>query len=514
MRACADLVSMLILAVLLAWSFEARAIGGHREEQDICAGQECPVNGNTADNAGSAMLQVQKHQARKTWISRDPIHEPTPEIGTHMSLARDGNRPDLNDTSAPVGDEFSARAAIRLEMARRALMVEDEDEDFEEYTQMEQPVDETFDPDMISGANAELSEEGYSAIATICCPLEMSQFAERLINQLGFVVCDEGSLQGMVAWYYCKNQTRTFVEMVEESIAAAQAQGECAWVGTESSCPEMSANCPHFPDATAHRRRSCRYRKMVNTTTTTASPSEPTTTNGPFYCSPGTATALDFGRSNVTLNNLGGAGPGEGVEKLTYQGIGTYQGSSIDLVVKAGGVYVPDDATQNGIEANRGQVNVKSSTAAELTFRFQYTATKKTVQLPEFYFTFLDIDDSDSRHQERIYVTGFQHDLEEEVKDFETELLPDGRTLYKSLQVGGTWDEPTDPLKLGVIADPSDPSRTVDQRKRAVMLVFRDTSQFSVTLEVVERESTGSASGGRNFMFAGESSLLDLCPTQ
>jgi hypothetical protein len=407
-------------------------------------------------------------------------------------------------------DEATATAAsIRVEMARRALSGDVGDED----QGGEQPVNEAFDSDLISGATAELSEAGYLVLATLCCPLEMSLFAERVVQHLGFVVCNEGSLNGMVAWFYCKNQTRTFAELVADSINAAN--GECAWVGSESKCPTMSENCPHFPDNGAHRRRNCGFRKIVNTTTSKEPPAF-TTMEAPFSCDLDIATSLDFGRSNLTVNNLGGNGPDDsGSSSLIYQGIATYQGSSVDLVIRAEGDYVAADTAENGIRDQHGQINVMSGHAVELVFSFRYSATKAEVVLPEFYFTLLDMDQSDTKHQERVYINGFAHAIHEDINDFEAEMLMDGRTLYKSLQSGETWDDPPDPGNLGVVADPENSVNTVDQRKRAAMLVFRDTSRFTVTLEVSDSDNVGVSdsddSTGRNFIFSGESSLIDLC---
>jgi hypothetical protein len=384
-------------------------------------------------------------------------------------------------------------------MARRALTMDGDEED----GQSEQPADEDFDPDLISGATAELSEEGYAAVAMICCPLEMSIYTERLIEHLGFVVCNDGSLQGMVAWFYCQNQTRTFQELVDDSIAGAAS--ECAWVGTEEQCPDMSPNCASFPDTTAHRRRTCRYRKMVNTTTTT-------TTQSTFKCNTSKAIELDFAQSTVTHNNLGGKGPGSGTEQITYRGIGHYLNASIDLVVSAVSDYEPGNSSDNIMTGHRGQISLMSGHSVDLLFQIEYTGSKHPVTLPQFYFTWLDIDESDVQHRERIYVSGFEADITEDIQDFEREMLSDGRTLYKALEVGDTWDDPADPSQLGVIVNPADATQMVDQRKRAVMLVYRHTSNFSVTLEISQKSEATPIS--RNFIFSGQSKLIERCPQE
>jgi hypothetical protein len=368
------------------------------------------------------------------------------------------------------------------------------------------------DETLISGATAELDEAGYSSVVTLCCHLEMTIYAERLVTHLGFVVCNEGSLQGAVAWYYCKNQTRSFAELVEEVIAAAD--GECAWVGTESKCPTISDQCPHFPDTTSHRRRNCNYRKSLATATTSAAPSASTTTEAPMTCDTSLATPLNFASSSVTTNNLGGQGPSksEPLKALVFSNIATYAGASVDLSVTSTGTYTPADSTENGLINGHGQINLQSGTSVELTFRLIDSATGTPVSLPEFYFTFLDMDHSDVHHRERLYVSNFSgHSLKEDINDFEEELLVDGRALFKSQKTGHSWDDPTDPANLQVVSDPDDASITVDQRMRSVMMVFRAVSEFTVTYSVAQ--DTGTSTQGSNFLFTGESSLIDLCPT-
>lgn len=422
--------------------------------------------------------------------------------------------------SSPYSIANSTPFSIRLDMALRALR---DDGSTDDSTSDEQPVDDAFDPDMISGSSAELAEAGYGAVAELCCPIEMATFTERAIKHLGFVVCNEGSLQGMIAWYYCKNQTRTFQELVEDVVAGSD--GECAWIGTASSCPTLSQNCPSFPDTAGHRRRSCHFRRAANTTTTTRAPPDSeeekleqknvskgngsTVAPEAFSCEPGVATDLVFRDDGVAVNNLGGLGPGTGDGEMRFQGIGTVKAKDIDMVVQAVSDYVPMNVSENGVVDKLGQINVKSGTSVDLMFKFQDTETHNPVRLPEFYFTLLDIDQSDGQRRERIYASDYVGDVRADIQDFDAELLPDGRTLYKSQKVGGRWDDPDDPERLSIVVDKKDPSHTVDQNQRSVMLVFRQRSQFVLTLEVTQ---DGDAEPeGRNFLFAGKSSLIDFC---
>lgn len=254
------------------------------EEVPSCMSDNCDL----AEGHSSALLQV-RSQPSKSEAAHD-----APDA-QHKSVEEQWVQSQLQDDvkTRPSEDSHSAEAAaIRLEMARRALMIVYEKEDTSpeqsEGTSPEQSEGETQNrtqsasrtandqpEDVVhneeqSGSTAELNEQGYRALTQCCCPLEMGVYAQRIITHFGFKVCNQGSLQGLVAWFYCKNQTRTFAELVDECMDAAD--GECAWVGTESRCPEMSKNCPHFPDTTGHRRRICNQRHVPNTLTTTQAP--------------------------------------------------------------------------------------------------------------------------------------------------------------------------------------------------------------------------------------------------
>lgn len=202
--------------------------------------------------------------------------------------------------NAPLEDtDNTTMTEIRLEMAKRALTIVDVEEQpsekarrsltapaieedspsiseelesaNESKTRQDMPAD-IVNGAYTSGANAGLDEEGYSTVAQICCPLEMSVYATRVITHFGYKICNEGSLQGLVAWYYCANQSRSLAELVEEINDAED--GDCAWIGTESDCPVMSANCPHFPDNSGHRRRECTKRHVETVPIPTKAPEE------------------------------------------------------------------------------------------------------------------------------------------------------------------------------------------------------------------------------------------------
>lgn len=455
------LLAFLVVTLLPTQCLEACAQGKHGCDEDGI--QSCSVasaqdrESSCGQEAGSALLQV--HAAPRKSV---------------------------------LDEESRSSNQTRLETALQALKAVEE-----------QPVDDAADPDLVSGATAALNQAGYKTLASICCPIEMDVFVERLANHLGFTVCDEGSLHGLVAHFYHSDQRRKFEELVEDMIAAAD--GECAWLGVENRCPKRPATCASFPQGAAGggEKRSCSSRKAVASNTT--KPSAPTAA---FKCNPAAATRMDFAGTTVSVNNLGGAGPGSGAQEIRYKNI--VPGATIDLVVTALGSYVPSTVALNGKRDGLGQISLKSGNAVELKFQLQDTATKAPVKVPEWYFTILDIDQNDNLHRERFYVKGFAEAIKEGLNDFETDLLSDGRTIFKSQQRGMGWDDPDDPSKLAVVTDPDDASNTVDQRKRAVMLVFRDQSEFTLTYEVTQK--AGTAAQGRPLIFAGSSNLLDICP--
>jgi len=105
------------------------------------------------------------------------------------------------------------------------------------------------------GATAELTEEGYSAVAGTCCTFEMEEFARRVVEDLGRVVCNEGGLSGVVGYHTCDKGVQTLAKLIEDIHNSEQ--GQCAWVGLPGYCQDFDwAYCGLPPDG-FHRRRVC-----------------------------------------------------------------------------------------------------------------------------------------------------------------------------------------------------------------------------------------------------------------
>ena len=111
-------------------------------------------------------------------------------------------------------------------------------------------------------------------------------------------------------------------------------------------------------------------------------------TEGPI----GSGMVLDFFNANIVQNNLGGVGPMTGAEELRYQGVGQFQGNSIDLVVVATSAYDANSPTNNGKNSQFGLINLRNDRAASFRFCFQNGETNENVVLDSFSFVFHDFD--------------------------------------------------------------------------------------------------------------------------
>lgn len=243
--------------------------------------------------------------------------------------------------------------------------------------------------------------------------------------------------------------------------------------------------------------------------------------------------------SRLSVNNLGGVGPDQGVaQEFRLSGVGNMNGMVLDLVITVapGSDYRPNLRVRNnngmncanlgqgnhgtGHEicthgANSAQINLGSGIRGArlgeettLNFDFRFAATDQAAEVPGFYITFLDIDQNrQGRVREKLYVRGFQRGLLEVDTDVQEESGHDGGwTSFKSMQTGQGCDNPVDPMHLATACG-------VDQRKRAVTLTYERTSSFQVRFETVcgQHCREGGESDGRNFLFSFKSSLADLC---
>jgi len=87
----------------------------------------------------------------------------------------------------------------------------------------------------VVGKSAALTEDGYAAVSKTCCQLDMEQFAERVVAELGFEICNLGGLSGILRHHNCENGVQTLAKLREDVHSGES--GTCAWVGKAGKCP-------------------------------------------------------------------------------------------------------------------------------------------------------------------------------------------------------------------------------------------------------------------------------------
>ena len=224
----------------------------------------------------------------------------------------------------------------------------------------------------------------------------------------------------------------------------------------------------------------------------------------PFLdCSGGEGTGLpafaqlDFTKATIAYSNLGGAGPDVGAnEAIRLNNVGTNtDGTSLDLIVTSRGPYVANNARLNGISGAFGQINVAIGSSVDLTLQFVRGKTNQPATLGHAMLTFYDFDKGGT-NWEVLTMRNYQT----YTLTADTEIIPDGTAASSTFtaSVFGTGsDNPRDPRDL-----------TPLQARRSVAFTFKGASSIDLTFS-----SPGSGGGGRNFLFAGKSFELPLCPS-
>jgi len=199
----------------------------------------------------------------------------------------------------------------------------------------------------------------------------------------------------------------------------------------------------------------------------------------------------------VVQNNLGGAGPDHGIPELRYGSVCTMNGENIDLVLTSASTYSANNPTKNGLSGVYGNINLLGGSKVDLKFQFVKSGTSMPVTLSSTSLTLFDLDGSVGV-KEQVTASGY---------DFYT--LGDNSTVtqavlsttpkiasFTSTELGDEADNPTDPMTLTAI-----------QERRSVSLRYMNVNSFNLVLEI----SAPRGDGGRNFIFAGKSSLSQ-CP--
>jgi hypothetical protein len=379
--------------------------------------------------------------------------ETSPAQGEHVlfQAARRLARPDHNKTVQKQSNKLLQEAVEAMNKSVNKLL--------QETVEAEHGVNP-------SGAAAPLSDEGYAAVADRCCQVEMMQFIERQVIELGYTVCLPGGLHGITPYHSCEKGPQDFGKLTSDLLR--DSSDRCTWLAYTGMCSGMPDDCPSY--ANVEPKRDC-------------------------ACSRSEAAKIDLASAEVSQNNLGGLGPSEGAEELRFANAGTSEdGQDFDLVVTAIGSYSSKHPIRNGLHHGFGAIHF--SGAAELRFSFMKPGTDSPLELTEVHVSLSALEEIqsaggiafDSR-------TGYKGYITDVLSDLETFRLSSGRTKFTS-DGKHTAPYPEDPMRL-----------TELQRKNSVMYFFSQVSSFELALSVVDAASDS----GRYIFFAGHSSLNDRC---
>jgi hypothetical protein len=222
---------------------------------------------------------------------------------------------------------------------------------------------------------------------------------------------------------------------------------------------------------------------------------------------------LDFKKSTVTVNNLGGKGPEyDKPKELRFAEVANdTDGNLLDVVLTAAEPYgyVPYNTSNNGMWGDFAQVNLfcgqtKKDSAMFVTFTIVKTGTNDKVELPAFALAFFDFDTGASEQQtEYIEIkkngvgfqggTGYASYIVTPTTEIEIGEGNKGRTRFAATKHGTLADNPTSAQNMA--------RETAD---KTVVFTFRKTSSFQVFMAITP---TGFDTG-RNFMFSGQDMYL------
>jgi len=93
--------------------------------------------------------------------------------------------------------------------------------------------------DPTSGSTATLDAAGFLAVTSMCCPPEMEQFFNRLVESMGLQVCSKPHVQGLMHWFSCV-PSMDFQYMLD----VINNGNPCKYWGPDGeACPALTAQC-------------------------------------------------------------------------------------------------------------------------------------------------------------------------------------------------------------------------------------------------------------------------------
>lgn len=162
-------------------------------------------------------------------------------------------------------------------------------------------------------------------------------------------------------------------------------------------------------------------------------------------------------------------------------------------------MYTPHNLSKDGVLARYGDLNVVSGSSVQLQFALVESATSKPAMVRSLAFSIVALDTGAHGQSEFVTTKGFSNAHVSSDTEIERRDNTDGSSTFKGTSFGDLNDVPSDPKKLSKLA-----------RARTVSFLFEDVSTFDITFGVTAGRYDQVV--GRNFLFAGESSLLMNCP--
>lgn len=104
-------------------------------------------------------------------------------------------------------------------------------------------VEEDEETGLNLGATASLDAAGFLATTSLCCPAEMEQFFNRLLEQMGLNVCSKPHVQGLMHWFHCVPQMdfQYMLDVINDGNPCKY------WAPKGQECPALSPQCAgHF----------------------------------------------------------------------------------------------------------------------------------------------------------------------------------------------------------------------------------------------------------------------------
>ena len=202
--------------------------------------------------------------------------------------------------------------------------------------------------------------------------------------------------------------------------------------------------------------------------------------------------------SGNVQSNLGGMGPDAGEEAIRFSDIATVNEQAIDLLITNITTYTPKNTAVNGRATCFGIINLRSGSDVTLKFRFVKSGTLDLMEDHDFLYSVYDVDGYNKAEvKEKVTfvsaVDGFWLMPNTELEVFGVA----GQALtFQSTENGNAKDNPQYPNGLSKL-----------EESRTFTVQMKGRSEFDVTFAAPA--PAGVSSGGRNFMFAGKSDLVE-----